>query len=585
MPISSAIFFGVIGLTAALKIFSAPSNSGSELVWPEDPRAHLREALEARNRRVSPPSAWPMTADELCESKADTRDSVGKNTVTILPPLHELCQEMSPEGPLGLKAALGAHALGMITPLGAPFEEFSGGWRSRLTDPELAKAWTELPSAVNFDFRHAFSPRAFAHLRFGLRRDLSSWRRDEAGWNIPLSIRELDLNEPSRGYFHFSGDYIDLTLGRFPIHWSPSPDFGLALSSAVPYHSALSTALKMPRLRYRFLVSSLNPWLEGTPVGGPGENYPVGSEEWRQRNYPVKGQSDNAHNRIYDARIKTLIAHRLESWAGPATFGITEINVVGGKPPDIRDANPFAVFHNDFREGYSNNSVSLDAGLRLPFGLLLAGELFLDDVSYSETEGDLKSPNLMGYLSSLRHAFGMSGWTVVHSLHAIRTDPFLYGAHQPLNVSTSRHVLTSNDQRPGDSLFVDKYVIDYPIGYIRGGDAFDFWYRMEARRGLRWRMRFSAALLARGEIDTHTPYELYYNPHGESPSGRAEREVRLSVEGFWRGSRGLGLNAGLGWQRITDQGHVAGQDVEEIQASAGATWTLLPWAKAARPER
>ena len=585
MAISSAIFLGVIGLAGSLELISAESRSGSELIWPEDLRAHMREALEARSGKVSPPSAWPMTADELCGTEAGNRDSIEKNMVTKVPPLQELCREMSPEGPLGLKAALGAHALGMTAPLGTPFEEFSGGWRSRLTDPELARAWTELPSAVNAEVRHAFSPRAFAYLRLGLRRDLSSWRRDEAGWNIPLSIRELDLNEPSRGYFHFSGDFLDLTLGRFPIHWSPSPDFGLALSSAVPYHSAISTALKMPRLRYRFLISSLNPWLEGTPIGGPSETYPVGSEEWRQRNYPVIGQSDNAHNRIYDARIKTLIAHRLESWAGPASFGITEMNMVGGKPPDLRDANPFAVFHNDFREGYSNNSVSLDAGLRLPLGLMLAAELFLDDVSYSETEGDLKSPNLKGHLSSLRHAFGMRGWTVVHSLHAIRTDPFLYGAHQPLNVSTSRHVLTSNDQRPGDSIFVDKYVIDYPIGYIRGGDAFDFWYRLDARRGLRWRLQLSAALLARGEVDTHTPYEQYYTPHDESPSGRAEREVRMSVEGSWRGSRGLGLSAGLAWQRITDRGHVAGEDAEEIRASAGAAWTLLPWAKAGGPEK
>ena len=188
------------------------------------------------------------------------------------------------------------------------------------------------------------SSRTFAYLRLGLRRDFSAWRRDDLALNVPLATKEVDLNEPSLGYLNWTGDYLDLTVGRLPLHWSPSPEFGLALSDAVPFHNAVQAVLKMPRLRYRFLVSSLNPWLEGTPSGNTSSgSFPVGSEEWRQRHYPDLPGSENAHRRIYDARSKTLIAHRLETQWEPAAFGVTEAYVVGGKVSDLRDVSIHAV--------------------------------------------------------------------------------------------------------------------------------------------------------------------------------------------------------------------------------------------------
>jgi len=538
--------------------YHGTSGAHAELVWPEDARARLAEA-QAASGAFPYPVSWPVTAGELggkasCASAEACPEADGRTFRATL--------------------ALGGYGLRPFRSAGEPFETFDPGWGSVRIDPEFARSWTRLPPVLSLELRHAFSGRVFTHFRMGLRRDLSAWRQDDLALNLPVSEQEIDLNEPSFGYLHYAGDWAEATVGRFPVHWGPSPDFSLALSSAVPYHNAVQAVLKGPRLRYRFLVSSLNPWLEGTPPGGAaGTDYPVDSEEWRQRNYPVLPGSENAHRRVYDQRVKTLIAHRLETWAGPVTLGVTETQIIGGKAPDLREANPFAIFHNDFHEGYANNNVSVDALARLPHGLSLGAEVFMDDLEWSETEGRGATPSLLGYLAALRHVFQARGWTFVQSLHGIYTDPFLYGFLQPLNSYSSRHILTSNNQADEDPVFVDKYVADYPLGYLRGGDVLDFWYRAEALGGDGWAGSVTAGWLSRGEIDAATPFERFFLEHGSAPSGTPEREFRISVEGGALLPGGLRASAGAGWQGVFAAENRVGRDRGGFQASAGLAWS------------
>jgi len=518
--------------------------------------------------------AAPATWGELCGDA--NPDSVPESTPAAETRRGD-CAVKSARHPLDLGIDLGFYP--PIGPRQAirPFESFDGTWQSARVDPERGAQWTRLPPVAAVGLRYPLTVHSMVAFRIGLRRDISAWNGDASGSNLPLSDREVDLNEPSLGYFHAEDEHYAFTLGRFPVHWSPSPEYGLALSRSVPYHNGAEFALKMPRLRYRFLASSLNPWLEGTPAGDSAStDYPPGSEEYRQRHYVSANAAGLFHNRVYDDRVKTLFAHRVEGDLGPLSLGITETSIIGGKPPDLRDAGPFIFFHNDFKEGYANGAIGLDGNLRLPGGIALLAEYYIDDVNYSETEGSRNAANLQGWMVGLRHAFAARGWLFGQSLHAIRTDPYLYGYLQPLNTASSRIILASNNQRHGDSLFVDKYVIDYPIGYFRGGDAFDFWYRMDAWKGGRFRATFTAGLLAKGPGDLYTPYETYYSASHDAPSGVAERELRLGFEAERRFGRGLSAHGGLGWQRLWNEGHVRGEDRIGAQATGGVAWEIPP---------
>lgn len=574
MPIARPNILAAIAVAAAACQGGTARYSGnSELVWPGDPRADAYLVFAGWSGPGRPGTAWPRTVGEICAPVHGAIPAPGGDPA--LEALRLACGEAPADPPhVAVSAAFGAFGVGKTGPLGEIFEHFGGNWYSLRTDAEQARAWTRMPALVDVELRHGFSPRAFAYFRAGLRRDLAAWHADDLSLNLPLAAREVDLNEPSLGYFHYEGEHAGITAGRFPVQWSPSPDMGLALSGSVPHFDGIEAAFKMPRLTYRFLIASLNPWLEGTPSGNASsEDYPEGSEEWRQRHYRDIGGANNAHRRVYDARIKTLVAHRLETWAGPVILGVTETNIIGGKVPDFKDANPFAVFHNDFQEGYSNNNVSVDALVRLPLGVSLAAEVFMDDLEYSDTEGSGGSPSLLGWLGALRHSFRAGGWAFSHSLHGVWTDPFLYGFQQPLNTYASRHILTTNYADQDEPLFYDKLVVDYPIGYLRGGDALDVWYRLDAVRG-RFAASLAAARLSRGEADLHTPFERYYLPHGSAPSGVAEEELRLILNARAALGKGLIAGGGLAVYRFLNREHLEGADDLDLRLAAWFAWTL-----------
>jgi hypothetical protein len=477
--------------------------------------------------------------------------------------------------PIVFTVDFGAYPIERRYPLGRHFETFASGWGSLRIDPEMGRAWTKVPPLFKTELQYPISPWSFVYFQLGLRRDLSAWHKDAYGFNLPLTENEVDLNEPSLGYFHAENENFAFTLGRFRLHWSPSPDFGMNISRGVPYHNAAEWMLKTPKIRYRFLVSSLNPWLEGTPAGdSSGTDYPFGSEEYRQRHYADKNQTLNAHKRIYDERIKTLIAHRLEANIGSITLGISESQTIGGKVPDLRDGNPFAFFHNDFKDGYSNICLSFDALVRLPSGLRLFGELLIDDVIYRKTEEASSSASILGYLGGIQHGFSFLKWKMVQCLQYVQTDPYLYGYSRPLNTMASRLILTSNHMSPGGSMTIDKFIIDYPIGYIRGGDALDFWYKIQARQDAKVELSLSIGLLSKGEVDLYTPYESYNSNAYGSPSGIKERELRIQLQGTYLLFHGLEMHAGAGWQAFQNENHTYGQDIERGQVTLGTSWTF-----------
>lgn len=535
------------------------SPGSAELVWPWDEAGRLWENGAATAGRALGAATWPKTLAEIC----------GDGYASLA----DFCS-VRKDRPLGAAVGAGVYGLDRKPGLGKTFEIFAPGWESKRVDPEQAGAWSAMPSALSADLAYPLSPHAFIRFRMGLRRDLAAWLEDPLALNIPLTAAQIDLNEPSFGYLHAGNDWFAFTIGRFPVHWSPSREFGVTLSRSVPYHNGAAFEVWGKRLRYRFLVSSLNPWLEGTPAGpASSEDYPPGSEEWRQRHYADEGPAVNFRKRVYDARIKTLFAHRVEASLGPLAAGFTELEVIGGKFPDLRDANPFAVFHNDFKDGYVNSGMSLDALLRLPRGVTLAGEVFFDDVRWGGTESDTASPSLLGYLAECRHAFSWRGWRMGQSLDFVLTDPFLYAHKIPLNTFFSRRVVTSNYHGPDGDVLIDKLVTDFPLGYYRGGDAMDFWYRLEALRGAS-SLSLTLGALAKGVVDAATPYEDLPATSRWAPTGTVEREVRIRVDGSRRLPRGILLQGGLAFSSIENEDHVEGVSDSRWGAALGLSWFL-----------
>ncbi len=466
----------------------------------------------------------------------------------------------------------GAYPLERTYPLADSFEVFRTGWEAHRASAELGRVWENLPPAADLEFRYAFSPGARIYLRMGLKRDISAWHDDPAGENWPLSDKEVDLNQPVAGYFHAENGWGAVTVGRFPVHWSPSEEYGLALSRSVPYHNGVMIAARMKRMRYLFLVSSLNPWLEGMPDSTDtlSTNYRVGSEEWQQRHYPGS-LNDNAHLRVYDERIKTLITHRLEFPWDSGVFGITELSVVGGKTPDLRDLNPFGLWHNEFRDGFTSMAVSLDAKTRLPFGFSTFGELFLDDLRFGETESS-STPTILGWMLGLEHRWMCGFCLLSQSFHAIHTDDLMYRYLQPYNTLTSRFLLASNNQKDGANPFVDKYVVDYPLGYARGGGAMDWRYAARLTAG-KTRATLHLDYLTFDGASLEIPFAALSDGSADKSPYQTE-EWRVSLTGDRDLPWGLKVHAGAGWQWLLFPARNPRGPYSHGQCAFGLSWTF-----------
>jgi hypothetical protein len=483
-------------------------------------------------------------------------------------------------------------------PFGETFEIFNGNWGSLHLPAEQGVAYNQVPPALSLSLAYPFSPHVFAYARASLKRDMRAWFLDPAGGNWPTTANEVDLNEPSLGYLVADASWGRALFGRFPVHLGPSPEFSLLVGGQKPFHDGALVTLKAPAFRYHFFFASLHTWLEGTPRGDTSStNYPVGSEAWRQRHY-VQHDAENAHLRVYDERAKSLVVHRVEwllgearenagrlgaaavpqpskfklaSWG--AVFGLSEMQTIGGKVPDLFDVAPFMVWHNDFKYGYTNNLVHVDARINSPFGLSLFGELAMDDLPYAPKEGEKQKAILGGLLGS-EYRFLGPAYAWVQRLHFIHTDPKLYRFVQPYNSLYARQVLNTNMQPSSDPNFMDRLVIDYPVGYVRGGDARDFWSTTELSANKRPWLPFGAqftlklAYLQHGQTDERTQVQSIPE-NATTPTGAVREEWRESLDANIGITRRFSVLAGIGGRQWAERGKTG----SHAWAQAGLVWS------------
>jgi hypothetical protein len=538
-------------------------NAFSQLIWPDDEPAVIWRKAHGSSGSAEFSSSWPKHISEICQdtSLLDTLNA------TMSLRLKKWCNRYQNAPFFNFTANLSSHSLNKRFPLGDSLDDFGNRNGSALAlkvTSEQGKSWKSLPPLAKFEIQYPFSKSTYAYFRFNIARVLDAWHDDELGFNIPWGPADLDINEPSLGYFTWNLPFFALSLGRFPIHWSPSPNYGVSLSSSVPYHDGISLSLKSPVLRYHYLISGFNPWLSGTPAA-PGNDFPIGSEEYRQRN---PERNFNSRNRIYDEPVKTMSAHRLEIDLKYLEFGITEIVMVGGKNLSLRDGNPFVIFHNNYGDGFSSLGVSVDLKLNLLKKATVFSELFLDELKESDDGG---AETRLGWLIGIEHMFQINQAVFYHSIHVIRTDPFLYNHSLPYLTLYSRHIIKSNYIELGSRPFVDTYVIDYPLGYFRGPDAFDLWYDIHGHFTEKISGSLKAGLLRQGEKD---PYSIFENKKISSPSGIEETEYRLALSANYQINPHLNTSLGYGCQYLQNLHHVYDDVTFRQQVFGTVSWAL-----------
>ena len=258
----------------------------------------------------------------------------------------------------------------------------------------------------------------------------------------------FDINFPEYAYLYYATPKVYASIGRNPIKWG-NAKYPVTISPTTSLDN-LTLSIKFPNTIFTFHAITSNVEL-------------CNAELQIQQNF-ADNQSDARGP--YNLPAKNIFAHRLDFYgnifAADYRIGVGELNLVGGRFPDILDLSPALIYHNTFGTGYSNVIGSADFDLTYG-GTKLYGEFALDDFEAPSTEGGSNyKPTAYGYNLGISQSFGAD-----FNIWAERsfTSQWMYTTNYLPYLRFNIRKFKINNY-PGA-----RYLMDYPLGFAYGPDA------------------------------------------------------------------------------------------------------------------
>ena len=259
-----------------------------------------------------------------------------------------------------------------------------------------------------------------------------------------FSTFSFDMNFPEQFYIYYANQNSFISIGRFPLKWGVSK-YPITISDTT-YQDNLTFSTKIENFRYTYHFISSYPLLSS-------------AEQTIQSSY----SEQHTPGVIFDEPYKSIIAHRFDFSFDKLRFGIGELNVVGGKFPDIIDLNPLMFYHNTYGEGYSNVLASVDFNYLVNENIQIYGEFSMDDFEVPWTEGGSNyKPGANGYNFGASVKFNNFTFWAEYD----HTSEWMYITNYlPYLRINVRHFYLDNLTSPQRAL------MDFPLGFTYGPDA------------------------------------------------------------------------------------------------------------------
>ena len=429
------------------------------------------------------------------------------------------------------------------------------------------------PSAIGTGFmaaKHNF----FLLCYIDLRATPSSLLEDHDILNIPDSFVGLDMNVPYQGGISFYADPFEFRFFRDKLQLGPGRWSSLSLNTHMPYFDYISAKLDFDHVSLSAYLVRLDPILS------PRESTALMEM--------TAGENPDLHARTglpYTDRSKHLAVHKLVLRPFPwLTLGLTELNLIGGRDPQLEDFNPLIVFHNSYNESTNIVSSTFTATLVPIRGVMLYGEFYLYDAVVGDELNPRFKPTALAYqaglsvLSSPFFSLGPGRLRLDGELSIV--DPWVYHRWYNLRKYTSRIAYI-------DSYGLGRYWVDYPLGYYLGPDSFDLHVALTYERPLRWAVSLLYNKQGLGSIDLYgwgddslfSRTEEEDMPLTGAPTSRpgipASWIDRIRIDGFVYLTQILKLSAWFEYKYVQNRYHVEGDDRSFLNLGLDAKLTLF----------
>ncbi len=386
-------------------------------------------------------------------------------------------------------------------------------WYALRVDSETAQSWQSQPHFIELSYLFQSGPWTL-QAKGGLGRDIEAWYRDELGSNIPQGINELNINSTPQAFAQYQDDYFKFKIGQYQPIFGPTPKRSVTINSEL-IHKGLESRLQLGDASMTWFWSSLDPTLSTD-----------------EKKLQSQSLVSNARGATYTDELKSLYMHRLDYNLGKLELGIMESIIIGGKQASFWEIQPITVYHNNYPDGYANTLLSIDFKWTQNYNTLF-GEIGMDDLTGGNAESSENSSNIIAWRLGYQYERPYLGGKLKTQIEVVSVDPIYGNRDLPLLPFTQRQVLRSNyrDMEDLEQKFVDTYVVDQPIGYLRGPDVMDYWWELSWENAT-WGFGYELGYLQKGNYDFSKKYnQATNNPKG--PVSPIFKELRQTMDGFY----------------------------------------------------
>ena len=282
---------------------------------------------------------------------------------------------------------------------------------------------------------------------------------------------------------------------------------------------------------------------------------------------------------------KMFTYHRLEfrpiSRLG---IGLAEMQLVGGKVPDMTNLLPVVAWHNTYSAGVSNVMLQADVWAVPLKGVLVYGEFVMDD-SRAPSESRASKPNCWAWELGTTWVLPIDSADWRFSLNAeySHADRWTYNRWQPYLTMYQRQMITGGHTG-----------YDIPLGHPEGGDVDQVGLRFTALTRDGKRVEAGYTWICKGPVylgmTSDTKYDVngdmmyvpvYYDYDDYAGSGALDKLLGntrkishvFNVNASWPLPKNLEANAGVDFRYIVNAEHEAGKTAIETFWKTGIKWS------------
>lgn len=264
----------------------------------------------------------------------------------------------------------------------------------------------------------------------------------------------VNLDFPRKSWAAATTDHLTIAAGRFKSGVGHGVFGNTFLNGLAPWYDQAQATFFTDWFRAFWMVGTSSSFLSADEAAV--QSYGVDSPP--RAGFDPLNNYDSAR---FDAPAKTFMVRRFELAPFPwFVLGIGELGVVGGKWPDLSQLLPMVAWHNAYAPGSTNVMMELDASVAPLPGLLVFGELTVDDVATPYEDASAKPTSLAWQLGAQWYAPLTSKLSSEVAAEVTHVDRWTYARWQPYLVMQQRQML------PGGDL-----AVDVPLGHPWGGDV------------------------------------------------------------------------------------------------------------------